>query len=141
MKPMKKLTASLFVVLNLWFLNTAGYAGAVDITGNSSPQVFVAKVHADWCGSCRALEPIIVKLKDTFADDPVLFVTLDVTSKTTISQARLLAVVLGIEEQLKENNKTGLLLVWSSSENKLVEILTLKSTHEEMVNTIKKALG
>lgn len=138
---MKTLTSSLFLGLSLLLCNSAGYAASVDIPGNTSPQVFVAKVHADWCGSCRALEPIIAELKNNFADDPVLFVTLDVTNKTTISQARLLAAALGIEEQLKENNKTGLLIIWNSNEMELVEILTLKSTQEEMVKTIKKALG
>ena len=66
-------------------------AGTVPIEGEGDPALYVVKVHADWCGSCTALVPILQEVQAGVADHPVLFVQLDVTDSTLTSQARLLA--------------------------------------------------
>ena len=115
-------------------------AAAVSVEGEGGPDLYVAKVHADWCGSCTALVPILEEVQATVADEPVLFVQLDVTDSTRTAQARLLAAALGVEEHLKANNKTGLVLLIDALDNRLLETVTKKNTAEEIVGKIEDHL-
>ena len=76
-------------------------AGTVPVEGEGDPALYVVKVHADWCGSCTALVPILEEVHAGVADQPVLFVQLDVTDSTLTSQARLLAAALGRRRPLQ----------------------------------------
>ncbi len=117
------------------------YAGEVAINGNGEPQVYVVKVHADWCGSCKALEPKLSELKNNFSNTSALFITLDVTDEDKAKQSRLLASALGMESLLKKNNKTGLVFVVNASDKKNAEVLTKKNSIEEFSTIIKKNLS
>ena len=114
-----------------------GFAGAVEVPGEGDPALYVVKVHADWCGSCKALVPVLEEVRASLADKPVLFLELDVTDAKRTSQARLLAAALGIEEPLKANNKTGLVLLIDPAKKAVVETLTRKNPAEEMTGKIK----
>lgn len=78
-------------------------------------------MHADWCPSCKALEPTLADLKAELKGEPVLFITLDITDAANTEQSRLLAETLGIEEIVKSNNQTGLVLVYDPK--------TMETTH------------
>ncbi len=116
-------------------------AGTVPVEGEGDPALYVAKVHADWCGSCTALVPILEEVRAGVADEPVLFVQLDVTDSTRTAQARLLAAALGVEEHLKANNKTGLVLLIDARDNNLVETVTRQNTAAEIVGKIETHLA
>lgn len=115
-------------------------AAAVSVEGDGGPDLYVAKVHADWCGSCTALVPILEEVRAAVADEPVLFVQLDVTDSTRTAQARLLAAALGVEEHLKANNKTGLVLLIDARTHTLKETVTKKNTAPEIVARIEEHL-
>ncbi len=115
-------------------------AAAVSVEGEGGPDLYVAKVHADWCGSCTALVPILEEVRAAVADEPVLFVQLDVTDSTRTAQARLLAAALGVEEHLKANNKTGLVLLIDARTHTLKETVTKKNTAPEIVARIEEHL-
>jgi thiol-disulfide isomerase/thioredoxin len=66
--------------------------------GVEQPALIVARFHADWCGACKQLAPKFDSLKRAAGDEPVLFVTLDLTSAGSRRQAGLLAGALGIDE-------------------------------------------
>ena len=108
--------------------------------GEGGPDLYVAKVHADWCGSCQTLVPILKEVQAAVADEPVLFVQLDVTDSTRTAQARLLAAALGVEEHLKANNKTGLVLLIDARDNTLKETVTKKNPAAEIVVKIEQHL-
>jgi thiol-disulfide isomerase/thioredoxin len=55
----------------------------------------VAKVHADWCGTCTKLETTWTELQTRYGDD-VRFVVLDVTDRDTLTVAQAEADRLGI---------------------------------------------
>jgi thiol-disulfide isomerase/thioredoxin len=112
-------------------------AGTVAVDGQGAPALYVVKVHADWCGACTALAPVLNEVRTAVADKPVLFVELDVTDAARTAQSRLLAAALGIEEHLKANNRTGLVLLIDSANNTVVETLTRKNPAEEMTGKIK----
>ena len=67
--------------LALLLMASPALAGTVQVDGEGSPALYVVKVHADWCGSCKALTPVLEEVREALADDPVLFLELDVTDE------------------------------------------------------------
>ena len=116
-------------------------AGTVQVEGEGDPALYVVKVHADWCGSCTALVPILQEVQAGVADQPVLFVQLDVTDSTLTSQARLLAAALDVEDLFKANNKTGLVLLINAQDHTLLETVTKQNTAAEIVGKIETHLA
>lgn len=125
------------VLFALLLMASPALAGTVQVDGEGSPALYVVKVHADWCGSCKALAPVLEEVRETLAAESVLFLELDVTDEARTAQARLLASALGIEDHLKANNKTGLVLLIDPSDKALLETLTRKNSAEEMVGKIE----
>ena len=116
---------------------SAARAAAVEVEGQGGPNLYVVKVHADWCGSCKALAPILDEVRQAVAAESVLFLTLDVTDAALTAQARLLAAALDIEEIFKANNKTGLVLLVDPEDDTLLEVLTRKNPAADMTARIK----
>ena len=123
--------------LALLLMASPALAGTVQVDGEGRPALYVVKVHADWCGSCKALTPVLEEVRESLADEPVLFLELDVTDEARTAQARLLTAALGIEDHLKANNKTGLVLLIDPGDNALLETLTRKNSADEMVGKIE----
>ena len=116
-------------------------AGTVPVEGEGDPALYVVKVHADWCGSCTALVPILEEVQAGVADQAVLFVELDVTDSTLTSQARLLAAALDVEEHFKANNQTGLVLLINAQDHTLLETVTKQNSAAEIVGKIETHLA
>ena len=127
--------------LALLLMASPAFAGTVEVDGEGSPALYVVKVHADWCGSCKALAPVLEEVRETLASEPVLFLELDVTDAARTAQARLLSVALGIEDHLKANNKTGLVLLINPEDKALIETLTRENSAGEMVGKIEGHLA
>lgn len=79
------------------------------------------KFHADWCGSCKALNAPLKDLQNKFDAKSVLFLTLDFTNQTTTHQAKLLAHALGLKDVVQGfAGKTGFVaLIRSKNSNVL----------------------
>lgn len=116
-------------------------AGTVPVEGEGAPALYVIKVHADWCGSCKALVPILKEVRAAVADQPVLFVELDVTDSALTAQARLLAAALNVEDHFKANNKTGLVLLINPQDHTLLETVTGQNSAAEIVGKIETHLA
>lgn len=129
------------VLFALLLMASPALAGTVQVDGEGSPALYVVKVHADWCGSCKALAPVLEEVRETLAAESVLFLELDVTDEARTAQARLLASALGIEDHLKANNKTGLVLLIDPSDKALLETLTRKNSAEEIVGKIERHIA
>ena len=112
------------------------FAGTVKIEGEGAPAAVVVKMHADWCPSCKALEPTLAELKAELKGEPVLFITLDITDAVLTEQSRLLAQTLGIESIMKSNNKTGLVFVYDPKTMKTRHVFT----REDGMETMKAAI-
>ena len=85
--------------------------------------------------------PVLEEVLKAVADQPVLFLELDVTDAARTAQSRLMAAALGVEEHLKANNKTGLVLLIDSADKTLLETLTRKSSADEMTSKIRAHLA
>lgn len=67
------------------------------------PRLVLFKMHADWCPRSPKVAPIFQELGEKFANEPVLFVTFDITDPPRQRQAMLLAQSLGILDQIGDH--------------------------------------
>ena len=103
---------------------------------SSSPKLLVIKFHADWCGSCKALGPVLTDLTNKLDGKPVLFTELDFTNQSKKHQALLLASALGVDKIVAKNPGTGFLLVVDSKTKKVKATLNKKHSVKEMAEII-----
>ena len=81
--------------------STVGAQNADGEGGVAVTKPFVVKIHADWCGTCRMLEPTWSKIESEFGDR-VHLVKLDVSDRAATEQSRAEAARLGLSGFFKE---------------------------------------
>ena len=74
-------------------------------------QIIAVKIHADPCGRCRKIAPVFADLQNEFSDDPVLFLTFDLTSKESRRQADRLSSSFEIENVFDKHRYTGVIVL------------------------------
>jgi thiol-disulfide isomerase/thioredoxin len=92
--------------------------------GIQPPDLIVARFHADWCGACKQQALKFDSLKRAAADQPVLFVTLDLTSAESRRQAGLLAGALGLDK------------AWARSGMKTGQAMIICGRYKEVIATV-----
>ena len=86
----------------------------------AEPNALVVKIHADWCSTCKVLEPTWTELE---SDPRARFVILDVTDDATKSQARATAEDLGIASFFDAyQGKTGTIAILASDSGEVVAV-------------------
>ena len=118
---MKTFHSILFTGLGLLFLGGTPVHGA-EAAKAGAPKIIAVKFHADWCGACKAM-------------GPVLFVELDLTNATTRHQSMLLASALGLGRALKEHPGTGFILLFDV-QRRVKGKLTARQSLKEMAAAI-----
>ncbi|MDJ0761245.1 MAG: thioredoxin domain-containing protein [Woeseiaceae bacterium] len=92
----------------------AALSSAAMAKESDKPELLAVMFYADWCGSCKILDPEVTKARsDADLDNqPVVFVRLDLTDATTRYQSGLLASSLGLEEVFADyGSATGFMLL------------------------------
>ena len=101
-------------------------------------------VYADWCGSCKALDPKIEKVH-AMGDIPGLaFITLDYTDKDAdnfYAQAKAAGVHDAVQTYLDGKIKTGMLLLVDVDDGKVIGKVTKELEPNEIVSALKDALA
>jgi thiol-disulfide isomerase/thioredoxin len=106
------------------------------------PKVLGALFYADWCGSCKALEPKLNQVKRDFQGQPILFTRFDLTDDFTNDQSARYAALLGLENYYRENDgKTGFMLLFDAQSKKLIGKITKLNTPEEIKAMLTQALA
>lgn len=106
------------------------------------PDVIGLLFYADWCASCKVLEPKLNAVKKSFADKPILFTRVDLTDDYSKSQSKLLAGALGLSEIYTENApKTGFMLLISTKDKKVLGKLVKTQSEDEIKTGIAAALS
>ncbi len=135
LRSMRNLLVVASLFLTMVFIPNKSYSQDIE-----QPKLLVVKFHADWCGSCRALGPVLADLTNKLDGKLVLFTQLDFTNNSVKHQSYLLASALGIETIVKNNNSTGFLLVIDSKTKTIKAKLTKSQTVKEMAKEINSFL-
>jgi len=101
-------------------------------------------VYADWCGSCKVLDPKVQKVKSMGAIPGVDFVTLDYSSKDPnvfYAQADEAGVGKAVRDYLDGAIKTGVLLLVDVDDEKVIGKVTKTSEPGEIVTALKEAVS
>ncbi len=141
---MKKIFYTLLLFTGLFGFFSTTFAKAVEVAGEGSPKLYVVKIHAKWCGSCKALKPKLAEVKKALHQKPVLFIKLDVSDEMHAEQSRLLAAGLGIEKQFKDKSGaagTGAVLIIDPESREIVGELSNDNSVAEMIEAIEGKLN
>lgn len=101
-------------------------------------------IYADWCGSCKVLDPKIKEVKSNNRLEDVNFVTLDYTNKNPedfYAQAKAAGVEAPIRTLFGEKVKTGLLLLVDADDNLIIGQVTKAMTPAEILGSINAAVA
>jgi thiol-disulfide isomerase/thioredoxin len=110
--------------------------------GVERPQLILARFHADWCGACKQLTPKFEALQRVAADEPVLFVTLDLTSPKSRRQAGLLAGALGLDKAwVRSGMRTGQALIVCGRYQEVIATVPADEDHTISLEKLRKALA
>ncbi len=126
---------------------TAGVNGSPKDTMRPSaspkiPDVIAVRIHADWCGACKKLTPVYSALKEQSNDQPILFVTLDMTDDATRQQAEYLAGVLGLDRLwFKQARKTGSVVLLDGKRKRVVSTMEAPHDLKSMEAALRKAIA
>lgn len=96
-----------------------------------APKLIALYFYADWCPSCKTLSPELAKARKEAKLDgsDIVFVTLNLTNKTTIHQSSLLASALDVDEYVKQQGSaTGYIAVLDANSKK--ELLRLDKSDD-----------
>jgi thiol-disulfide isomerase/thioredoxin len=104
------------------------------------PKVLALLFYADWCNSCKVLEPKLNQVKRDFQDQSILFTRFDLTDDFTKDQAAHYAALLGLEDVYHENaKKTGFVLLIDWPSKKVLGKITKEKSPEEIKSMLTHA--
>lgn len=114
------------------------------LASEQKPQVLGILFYADWCGSCRILEPEIEKArgKSDLDNSAILFVRLDLTDATRRHQSELMAHALGVADFYEENGgATGFMLLVDAETKEVISQLTKTMDSGDITTEIRDAIA
>lgn len=130
---MRKLYATLAFLIGLAFSNS--------LAAGEKPDVIGVLFYADWCGSCKTLDPKIEAVKPEFSEASILFTRVDLTDDFTKRQSSLLASQLDIDGIYEAHApKTGFMLLVDGENGEVLGKLTKTQSEEEITASIRAAL-
>lgn len=110
----------------------------------TTPKIIALYFYADWCPNCKLLSPQLAKARKDAALDAqdVLFVTLNLTDKTSIHQSLMLAHALGLEEYVKKQGSgTGYIALINPADKKELSRIDSRADSGTIEKSINSALG
>ena len=137
---MKNFKAALISIL-IVFTSLSSQASKANL---EDPEIYSILFYADWCGSCKVLDPAIVKArgKSDLDNESVLFVRLDLSDATKRHQSSLIAHALGLGKFYKDNGgATGFMLLVDAETKEVISTVTKKSDAKAITSQIKSAIS
>lgn len=110
-------------------------SAAKSTASTSKKDVLLVKYHADWCGSCKTLTPMLKDLNRKLKGKNTTYVELNLTDENTTSNAKATAAKLGLAP-LDAKQKTGFVAIIDANSKKLLGKLTKTQSVEEMYQDV-----
>ena len=99
----------------------------------------VVMIHADWCGTCRAVSNVWAQIQQDFAEHSTI-VTFDVTDRTAYTHSAMSARELGIRNFFdRYRAKTGTIAVLACETREPVAIMNGERNFEAYREALSKA--
>ena len=139
MASLKKISSgplwlTLFAVLALGMMPQGVKAAA--------PDRIAILMYADWCASCKILDPKLKAVQPEFERGKILFVRFDLTNDATKHQAGLLAQALGVGELYEKNaGKTGYLAIIDRASGESIGRINKDHSEADIRASLGKASG
>ncbi|MFC7291728.1 TlpA family protein disulfide reductase [Hirschia litorea] len=117
-------------------------ATAMPAQAHADTTLKAIKLDASWCPSCKAIAPKMAAARDAneFAD--IAFSTIDYTDKKKAHFWEQ-ADALGVEPQLREfldgKPKTGLVILFDTRSNQIVDVITQADDSKAMAEKLNQA--
>lgn len=134
----------IFLLILMLFIALPFVSHSEESSATAKPAVYAVLFYADWCGSCKALDPKVTQAREAAKLDTqdVLFVTLDLTNDTTKHQAAMMAATLGISDVYEGNaGKTGFMLLLNAESGEKVAQLTNKMEATDIATRIQETVA
>ena len=114
-------------------------ATAEDAPRVCSEKPYVVKIHADWCGSCKALKSVWQRIETDLGDQATI-VTLDVSDRVAYVESQATAENLGIQEFFQEyRSRTGTIAVLDCNTHEPVVIMSAERDFEKYRKAVARA--
>ena len=107
----------------------------------TTPSLVAVQIHADWCARSPVVAPIFADLLTQYGNEPVLFVTLDITDDVRRGQAELLAASLGIPQAFDKPFESGMIKLIDRNNNALLAAITGREQSAEFEVRLAELLG
>ena len=125
----------IFVLAALAVLLVAGASAQAEEAG---AKPVIAKIHADWCGTCTKLNPTMVELEKRVGDEAIV-VNLDVSDKDAVARSAAEADRLGIRKFFDAyKSKTGTVGI-IDADGKIVQIYKGELDVDKYVSALERA--
>ncbi len=108
----------------------------------TEPEVIGALFYADWCSSCKTLDPKLAKVQKSYVNKPVFFTQFDVTNLSTQYQSNLFAHTIGLEAVLHDIGlKTGFMVLIDRDSGKILGQIDRDDSPATIKQKIDQALA
>lgn len=121
-------------------LGMAVMSAASSLTAPAVPRLVAVQIHADWCARSPEVAPIFTELLTQYGNEPVLFVTLDITDDVRREQAKLLSSNLGIPQAFDEPFESGMIKLIDRESHTVLAAVTGSDQADELAVRIADAL-
>ena len=105
-----------------------------------TPKLVAVKIRADWCARTPDVAPIFDDLTTKYGNQPILFVTLDITDETGRQQARHMAANLGISSVYDDPFESGMVKLIDRQDGQVLAVLTGEEHRPKMEGVLAQAL-
>lgn len=123
-------------------VNMSDVKGAASKVMNANTKAVL--IYADWCGSCKVLDPKVKKVQSMGAIPGLEFVTLDYTAKDAeafYAQADAAGIGAAVKTYFDGTVKTGQLLLIDVDDQKVLSKVTKTFQPEQILTAIKEAVA
>ena len=108
----------------------------------AGPDVIAVRLHANWCKPSHTMAPLCHELKQSFSDDRVLFIDLDLTNEATQMQANYLVSALGIADRwIDLGAHSGELVLVDTGRKEVTSRLTQEQNLQQMTAALLTSLN